>query len=169
MTINIIAALDSVGGIGKDGKLPWHFPEDLKRFKQLTKDSVVIMGRKTWDSLPKKPLKDRINVVVSRNAELIKRMSNEIYPVSVYFSSEFLLRFWQDISPTKKCWIIGGAEIYKQTLERCDYLYLTRLTGDYKCDTFFPEFKNLFELETVRYMDCDVPLEIWKRRKNGNN
>ena len=67
MEIHLIWAQDYDGGIGKNGQLPWHIPEDLKNFKKITIDSTIIMGRKTWDSLPFKPLPNRRNIVLSKN------------------------------------------------------------------------------------------------------
>ena len=70
MEIHLIWAQDYDGGIGKNGQLPWYIPEDLKNFKKITLDSTIIMGRKTWDSLPFKPLPNRRNIVISRNPEI---------------------------------------------------------------------------------------------------
>ena len=137
-----IAAMDEKRVIGNLEQLPWHIPEDMKRFASLTKGHAVIMGRKTFDSLPDKykPLPGRKNIVISRNLNKI-----EAFPdVSVYNSIETL---YADIESGKlelasdQVWIIGGEQIYRATKNIWDELYLTLVRGEHVGDAFFPEFE----------------------------
>ena len=98
--------------IGVDGGLPWHYSGDLKRFKKRTKGSVVIMGRKTWDSIGQKPLPDRCNVVISRS---------EMSGVEHYNSVEQAIEAY----PKRKIWVIGGGEIYSAAMPYLNYLDIT--------------------------------------------
>lgn len=126
--IKIIAAVSLDGFIGKDGKIPWHIPSDLKRFKELTNYSTIIMGRKTWLSLPKAPLPNRRNVVLSKTGQ-------GLYGVENYSSLQAAI----DACQTEKdVWIIGGESIYSEGLKLADEVYLTKVVartgGDAKFD-----------------------------------
>jgi dihydrofolate reductase len=125
--IKIIVALGENNEIGLNGKMPWHLPEDLKRFKKLTLNNVVVMGRKTYESI-QKPLKNRINIVLSRN---------EIKDENIlwYDNIENVINDFKD----KEIFVIGGAQIYEQTLDLVDNLYLTKIHSNFECDTFFPK------------------------------
>ena len=126
----MIAALDRNRVIGRDGKLPWHISEDLKRFKRLTKGHVVLMGRKTYESLGK-PLPDRRNIVLSSRA---------IPDVESYRSLAEALRALKDENTV---FIIGGGEVFRQALPIVDGLHLTIVDGEHEGDTFFPEYEHL--------------------------
>ena len=126
----MIAALDRNRVIGRDGKLPWHISEDLKRFKRLTKGHVVLMGRKTYESLGK-PLPDRRNIVLSSRA---------IPDVESYRSLAEALRALKDENTV---FIIGGGEVFRQALPIVDGLHLTIVDGKHEGDTFFPEYEHL--------------------------
>ena len=138
MKLIIIAALNKKRVIGKNGKTPWHIPEDLQRFKQLTTHRTVLMGRKTFESIGKpalagKPLPNRRNVVVSRN----EKISNYI---EIFSSIESALSHLQQ---EEKVYVIGGGEIFQQTLDRADEMLLTIVENDEDGDVFFPEYKHL--------------------------
>lgn len=128
--ISIIVAIAKNFAIGKDNKLLCHLPEDLKRFKRITTGNVVIMGKKTYESLPNGALPDRINIVISDNR-------TDTYPgcVMAYSIEEAIHK----MSEEKENFIIGGGSIYKQFLPLANTLYLTILHKDYEADTFFPE------------------------------
>ncbi len=130
MKIAIIAAVSRNRVIGKDGKLPWHISEDLKRFKRLTTGHVVLMGRKTFESLGK-PLPNRRNVVVT---------SHLIPGVETYPSLPDALRA---LEAEEKIFIIGGGTIFAQLLDRADELYLTIIERDVEGDAFFPPYQHL--------------------------
>ena len=132
MNITIIAAVASNGVIGKDNTLLWRIPEDMKRFKELTVGKAVIMGRKTWESIPEKfrPLPDRMNIVISRNpdfeapgAMVVNSLDDALF-VSDHFERA----------------IIGGGEIYSMALPIADRLELTAIHQDFDGDTYFPKF-----------------------------
>lgn len=133
MSVILIAALAKNRCIGKDGKLPWRLPEDLKRFKELTTGNVVIMGRKTWESIPEKfrPLPERTNIVLTRQADYalpagVERFASLTDAIAAH--------------ATKNIFIIGGAEVYAQALPLADRLELTEVDQDVDGDAFFPAF-----------------------------
>ena len=146
--LTIIAAASTNNVIGFDNKLIWNIPKDLKRFKELTQGHSVIMGRKTFESLPC-PLPNRRNIVVTRN----KYYSPE--GIEVFSSIEDAIYVCKDdLQP----FIIGGGEIYSQTINLVDKIELTRVYKDYQGDAFFPDIPlDKFELasELVNYLDDD--------------
>jgi len=136
--ISIIAAIDEKKGIGKAGKLPWHIKEDFKRFKDLTSENTVIMGRKTFESIGK-PLPNRFNIVITNQ---LGNMDTEdlIFVNSLAEALEKAVR-----NPQGKhgdVFIIGGGQIYAQSIKKADKLYLTQVDGDFSCDTFFPDYSD---------------------------
>jgi dihydrofolate reductase len=128
--ISIIVAMSQNFVIGLNNQLPWHISEDLKNFKKITLNHCVIMGRKTYDSIGK-PLKDRRNIVISRNNSLL------IDGVEVVNSLDKAISMVDDSS---EIFIIGGEQIYTISLPLATYLYVTKVNGDYKGDAFFPDF-----------------------------
>lgn len=130
--VALIAALGTKNIIGNNNKLPWNIPEDLKHFKDLTNRHVVVMGRKTYESIlgyRGKPLPNRTNVVITKNTEFKAMEGVEIYHA---FQDAFGAHANEDI------FVIGGAEIYKQAIELADKLYITHVQGSYEGDAFFP-------------------------------
>ena len=133
--ISAIVAVDNNWGIGYNGDLLEHIPADLKDFKQLTTDKVVVMGRKTWDSLPKKPLPNRCNIVATRNPH----DSNEanFWPldsIKLFIKQQDGLDFF----------VIGGGQIYQNLFPLCDRIYVTKIYKDHELvDTYFPNMDNL--------------------------
>lgn len=127
--INMVYAANMQGIIGNKGQLPWHVPEDLKRFKELTMGHHVVMGRKTWESLPEKvrPLPDRKNIVISaRWADVIA----ETPGIEVFKScDEVALQYRWNYDPL---WVIGGNQIYQRFLPFTNYVYKTEI--DFPCD-----------------------------------
>ena len=142
MKITLIAAMDGKDGIGKNGTLPWNIPEDLQHFKEYTSGKVCVMGRKTWDSLPVKPLLGRYNWVLTESGgtkELIAMVdSNDNFMCSAMDYLLDMIRY-KGINTDELC-IIGGASIYEQFMPFATHMVLTHINGDYNCDTFFPEF-----------------------------
>lgn len=142
MKISLIAAMDEKRGIGRDGKLPWHLPEDLKRFKELTIGHAVVMGRKTFDSIGR-PLPNRKNIVITHNTSYIIQTTEDVL---VAHSLEEALRLTSLAQGNDECFIIGGGQIFEEAIKIADKLYLTLIEGDFNCDTFFPtysEFKKV--------------------------
>ena len=136
--ISAIVAVDNNWGIGFNGKLLEHIPEDLKYFKALTTGHVVVMGRKTWDSLPKKPLKDRLNIVISRQprgplGEMAFSIPMDEAKVRVALSGN-----------DEEWFIIGGGSIYQEFLSICNRVYVTKIDKEYEnVDTYFPNLDEL--------------------------
>lgn len=122
--------------IGTNNELPWHIPEDLKFFQDITLKKALIMGRKTLDSLVK-PLPDRLNIVVTRQKDFKQEgviVFNSIPEAMEYCKAENITqKYGNEIA------IIGGAEIYKQTLPYVDRIYITRIHKNYNGDAFYPE------------------------------
>lgn len=132
----LIVARSQNGVIGRDGDMPWRLSSDLKRFKALTSGKPVIMGRKTWDSLPRKPLPKRPNIVVSRNPELSVPdawLAPGLTP-AIAMARSMAVKAEQD-----EVFVIGGAGLYEHALEFADRLYLTEVCADLEGDTYFPE------------------------------
>ena len=148
---SLIVAIDQANGIGKDGQLPWQLPEDLKHFKKITTEvshpdhiNAVIMGRKTWESIPEKyrPLPDRLNAVLSSNHDLSLAQD-----VLVYRSLEEAILALQEIQEIEKIFVIGGQKVFEQALQipACTTLYVTHIAHSYPCDVFFPDFSKGFQ------------------------
>ena len=133
--LKAIACVDRNFGIGKDNELLYHIKNDLTRFKTLTSGHSVIMGRKTWESLPKKPLQNRHNFVITSQASQIENTEDVTYLNNFnYILSEFYH------SHDKIGWVIGGEMIYKELLPYCDEVYLTLVESESKqADKFFPQ------------------------------
>jgi dihydrofolate reductase len=148
-----IAAMSLNRVIGRGGHLPWHLPEDFRWFKKMTSGQVVLMGRKTYDSLGK-PLPNRSNVVVTRAAEIpgVETVSD-------------LAEFDPAVYAPRDVWVIGGAEIYRQLLPRCDELYLTVVQREVDGDAFFPEFEPTFDYVETPFRTPDFEVRHYRRAR----
>lgn len=149
MLISIIAAIGKNNELGKDNQLLWNIPEDMKHFRDTTRGHVVIMGRKTFESIGK-ALPNRRNIVITRDANYSKD------GVDVTNSLEEAIRLCEN---SEEVFIIGGGEIYKQALPFASKLYITHVHKEYDADKFFPEIKESDWIKT-RKDDClanDVP------------
>lgn len=131
--MTLILAADCDWAIGKDGNLLAHIPEDMKFLRETTTGSTVVMGRKTWDSFPKKPLPDRKNCVISR---MVKQLDG----AEVFGSVEDFLKYAEKAE--EKIYVIGGAEIYKQLLPYCDEALITRIYECFHGDVFFEDIEH---------------------------
>ena len=130
--IYVVVAMNQDNVIGVRGDLPWHLSEDLKHFKELTMGHPVIMGRKTWESIPRRPLPGRRNIVVSRNPDF------KAEGAEVFGSVEEGIDACREIP-----FIIGGAQIYKTALPFCSKVFVTMVEADVEdADAFFPELKE---------------------------
>jgi dihydrofolate reductase len=135
--ISIIVAVSEDWGIGKDNELLWHISEDLKRFKRLTSGNTVIMGKKTWESLPRRPLPGRRNIVLTDDkTETIENA------VTAYSIEDSLTK----CEKNEEIFIIGGGSIYRQFMPIADRLYITHVHKKAPADIYFPE----------------IDLKIWK-------
>ncbi len=129
MKLIALLATDDSNGLGKDNKLAWHCPEDLKIFKEKTENHIIIMGRKTLESLPKgKPLPNRTNVVLTR-----KMPQNPIEGVVYVNNVEEALEYCKD---AEIAYVIGGEQTYRLFEDYCDEVHETNIAGDYDCDVF---------------------------------
>lgn len=149
--IRAILATDENWGIGKDGDLPWpHNPNDLKWFKECTTGGVVVMGKTTWDSLPNKPLPNRNNVVVTKE---INRTPGPFH----FMTFETAIGSLPQMNMLQNVWVIGGAKLVEGLLPIIDEIWLSRISGEYECDTFLP--RTLIE-ETFSLTDSGVDAEF---------
>ncbi len=138
--VSIIVAMGNNRSIGKDNQLLWHLPKDLQYFKKLTSGKPIIMGRKTFESLPG-ILPNRKHYIVSRN----ENYSAENESVKVYPSIKNAIEKAQKES--EEIFIIGGGTVYEQSINQADRLYITQVFANLEADTFFPEIpENTFEL-----------------------
>jgi dihydrofolate reductase len=134
LIISIHAAVAENGVIGRDGDMPWRLSSDLKRFKALTMGKPIIMGRKTWAALPKRPLPGRLNIVVTRDREF------ESEGAAVAHDLDEALALAGDADEV--C-VIGGGEIYALALPRTDTLHITHVLAGIDGDTRFPEIREI--------------------------
>ena len=160
----IVVAMDEQYGIGKNGQLAWHLSVDLKHFKEVTtatlnpaKTNAVIMGRKTWESLPPKfrPLPGRLNIVLTREAGFVLP-SGVLKAASL---DEALSQIKPDI---EGIFVIGGAQIYSQAIDHpaCQKLYVTHLKGHFQCDAFFPAIHKQFVLISASEVQAEGKLNF---------
>jgi dihydrofolate reductase len=133
--ISLVVAMDEKGVIGRDGGLPWRLPDDMRWFREVTMGKPVIMGRKTYETIPARfrPLAERHNIVVTRNREY------EVEGVTVVHSVEEALAAAGDVA---EIIIGGGAEIYDAFLVTADRLYITQVEGEFTGDAYFPQFNR---------------------------
>nr|DAH65926.1 MAG TPA: Dihydrofolate reductase [Caudoviricetes sp.] len=176
VTVSLIAAAGLNNEIGKDNKLPWHIPDDLKNFKALTSGKVIVMGRKTWESLGYKPLPNRHHVILTRkqggvpDIDGVLNLKGDMGSVIEFLKKEVVEKDYP-----KEIFIIGGAEIYQQAMPYADKIYLSRVEVKVEdADAFFPEidrdvFKLTYNLTHCSKPESDIPrwhYQIWKRDGN---
>ena len=158
MKIHLIWAQDKNGGIGKNGKLPWHITEDLKNFKKLTLNSTVIMGRKTWDSLPFKPLPKRRNIILSHTKQ------ND---VETYHSIKDCI-FALKKENINKVFIIGGRSVYALFFQKANYLHITNIKFiEPGTNEFFPInfdiIENKFQKISEKALNDNATYTCWRK------
>ncbi len=150
MTLSIIVILSTNNVIGRDNKLPWHMPADLKRFKNLTMGHHLLMGRKTFNEIGK-PLPGRINVVITRDPHFhaegvaIARSVDEAIGKA-------------EAAGDHEIFLAGGGEIFRQVIHRADRMYVTRIHAEIDGDTTFPEFDDVNEwrLADAEHFEADA-------------
>lgn len=133
MTISLVVAIAENGVIGREGGLPWRLSTDMKRFKALTMGKPIIMGRKTWESFPRRPLPGRRNIVITRDA------AYRAEGAEVTGSLDEALALAGAGGEAGEICVIGGGEIYRQALPIADRLHVTHVKAGIDGDTFFPE------------------------------
>ena len=162
MTLSIIVAVASDGAIGRANDLLWHLPADLKRFKELTTGHTILMGRKTFESLPRGPLPNRRNIIISRS--LPAQPGAEVYPT--------IQQALEACASDEEVFIIGGGEIYRQLLPNTEQIYLTRVQASFPdAEVFFPELDSTEWIEEAREVypqdernEYDTELLLLRRR-----
>ncbi len=162
--LSLIAAVARNGVIGKDNQLLWHLPGDMRHFRETTRGKPVIMGRKTWESLPEKfrPLPGRLNVVVSRNADYDA-------PGAVLAAS--LEEAMAKAENAEEIFVIGGAELYNQALPLANRLYLTELANDFAGDSWFPailpgEWQEVSRSQPVEEAGLSYAFVVYQRTQS---
>lgn len=128
------------GAIGIDNKLPWNIPSELEWFRKKTKGQLIVVGRNTFNSIKHKD-KDALYVVLTRDKSIKGKDGNVIYINEI---SEL-----DNIQTDRQVWIAGGAQIYKQTIDKCDELYLSIIKKEYEGDRYFPDFKDYFIMQDI--------------------
>ncbi|MCW8929445.1 MAG: type 3 dihydrofolate reductase [Gammaproteobacteria bacterium] len=140
MKISLIAAMAEDRVIGIDNKLPWNLPADLAWFKKNTLNKPIVMGRKTWESLPFKPLPGRDNIIITRDKSYqATNKQNEVISSAIICQSIDEAIEYAKKEKHEELMFIGGATLYEQVLERTDCLYLTKVKGQFEGDAWFPE------------------------------
>ena len=147
MKMAMIVAMDEEGCIGKQGDLPWRLKSDMIRFKNLTESdgfNAVIMGRKTWDSLPDsfQPLPERVNIVMSRDIG----WSHDEAEVALYHGRAIEIAYAEACD---ECWVIGGAQIYEMFIDRVDEIHVTTVHTSGSGDVKFPEWDRSGWIESI--------------------
>jgi len=148
-TTSIIVAIADNNAIGKNNELLWHIPNDLKRFKKLTSGHQVLMGKRTWESLPIRPLPNRENIVLTDIPGEIIEGCTMAYSIEDALSK---------VKDDKECFVMGGGMVYRQFLDKADKLYITHVHKSFEADTFFPE---------INYNDWEL-IEKEKHHPEGN-
>ena len=167
MKYNIIVACDINNGIGKDNKLPWNIPEDLKRFSKLTRgegNNAIIMGKNTWESLPKKPLPKRDNLILSSTLDLEIGEPKNTYVKS--FTDIMSLDKFCEKQKYDTVWIIGGTQIYNTFIEskKVNKIYATLIHNNFDCDCFFPEINgyNIISRENTIENEINISYLVYQ-------
>jgi dihydrofolate reductase len=185
-----VAAMSQNRVIGADGKIPWHLPEDFRWFKKLTTGHFVLMGRKTFDSLPQ-PLPNRTNIVLTRRPRALARdprfapafignwrprlarsyqlglarmTERDVWLVR---DVEKLARAHAEVRPQRELFVAGGAQIYRRLLPRCTDLYLTLVFREVDGDAWFPPFEEDFTLADIPLRTPDFEVRHYQRRAAG--
>lgn len=164
MIISLIVAASKNNAIGKNNQLLWHLPKDMRFFKNTTWAMPVVMGRKTFESLSGKALNGRLNIIITRQTDWSAEN------VAVVHSIEAAIELAEK-EDYKELYIIGGAEIYAQTLPMADMVYLTRVDTILEADSFFPELGDEWELFEEESFEADAKhaypfrFQVWKKFK----
>ena len=164
--ISAIVAVDNNWGIGFNGDLLEHIPEDLKYFKELTSGNIVIMGRKTWDSLPKKPLPNRLNFVITSQTQNngCDLVNGEWILISM---ENMIFQLENNNHDYDNYFIIGGGQIYEKLLPLCDRVYVTKIFKDHnQVDTYFPNLDESDEwapaMQSALHTHKDLTYQFWQ-------
>lgn len=167
LSLSIVVAMTKSGVIGKNGKLPWNISEELANFKNVTRNSIVVMGSRTWKSIPKKfkPLPERFNIVLTSRLKKFASFNH----VNVKFSDSLsdVIATYRHSVHTKPIHIIGGASVYAQALPYTQTLKISFIKDKYDGDTFFPKI-NWDEWIEVKKQEFEKFDFVIYERKNYN-
>ena len=174
---SLVAASDAERGIGRKGDLPWSLPSDMAYFRTLTQktddpelQNAVIMGRKTWDSIPPRfrPLSKRLNVVLTRQTAYTAEPG-----VLIAASFDEALAVLSDDPEVGHIFVVGGGAVYQETIihRQCTAVFLTEIDKSFECDTFFPKLPESFELDTRSEIQTENGISftyaIYRRRQGA--
>ena len=159
--ISAIVAVDNNWGIGFNGDLLEYIPEDLRYFKEITENNWIVMGRKTWDSLPKKPLPNRSHLVITNNPMSYEDMDGVIFTKIGH--AKLIMHIQKGID----FFVIGGGQIYEKLLPMCDRVYVTKIFKDHdQIDTYFPNLDESDEWAPAACTDIrqykDLTYQFWQ-------
>ena len=164
--IGAIVAIAENKVIGNGLEIPWHISEDFKHFKRTTTGGIIVMGRRTWESLGSKPLPNRENVVITSSPEKILEQAKEKgveNSVRAFESVEKAVSEYKN--DERNLWIIGGAKLYESALPLCDELIVSHVKMSPVGDVFFPDFENLFEKNETILEHAEFDVVKYIRRK----
>ena len=171
MELNVIYARARNGVIGLDGAMPWHIGEDMAHFRSMTLGNVVIMGRKTYQSLPG-PLSGRINVVVSRSQVVVVTPEANTYRAASFKEALAIAERVVAMKSAREIWVIGGAEIYNQALPLATRVEVTEIDADFKGDTHMlklgREWKEVSRSDQTTAAGIPLSFVSYERRPGGN-
>jgi len=166
--VSLVVAMSDNGVIGKAGGLPWHLRSDLKRFKEITASKPILMGSNTWDSLPRKPLPGRLNLILSRDPRF--EAAGGVICGSLFEALDIAREHASEEGLDEIC-VIGGANIYEQTLQKADRLYVSHVHANVEGDAVFPEIdpeiwqvKESQDFTRTEDDDYDFTLKIYERK-----
>lgn len=159
--ISAIVAVDNNWGIGFNGDLLEHIPEDLRYFKEITENNWIVMGRKTWDSLPKKPLPNRPHLVITNNPMSYEDIDEVIFTKIGH--AKLIMNTQKGID----FFVIGGGQIYEKLLPMCNRVYVTKIFKDHdQVDTYFPNLDESEEWAPAACTDIrqykDLTYQFWQ-------
>jgi dihydrofolate reductase len=161
MILSLLVAADENNVIGKDNKLPWHLPDDLKYFRNQTWAMPILMGRKTFESIGK-PLPGRKSIVITRSTDWKHEGVSVVHSIAEAVEEATTLG-------VKEIFVIGGAEIFKTSFSRANRIYLTRIHHKFEGDAYFPELSSDWQLARSRFCKADNKnayahtFEVWER------
>ncbi len=150
----LIAAIGPNRELGKNGKLLWHISEDLRRFRHITRGHVVIMGRKTFESIGK-PLPERTNIIITRDPDFSTKGC-----VMAHSMEQAIILAKKSPQGNKEIFVIGGGQIYNQAMQFADKLYLTLVEGKYDADTYFPDYSQFTSI-TLKEKHTEGKYTFW--------
>ena len=164
--IGAIVAIAENKVIGNGLEIPWHISEDFKHFKRTTTGGIIVMGRRTWESLGSKPLPNRENVVITSSPEKILQQAKEKGVENSVRAFESVKKALSEYkNDERNLWIIGGAKLYESALPLCDELIVSHVKMSPIGDVFFPNFENLFEKNETILEHAEFDVVKYIRRK----